>query len=146
MLKEFRDFAMRGNVIDLAIAVIIGTAFGKIITSFVNDIIMPPIGYWLGGADFTDLFVSLNGQQYPSLAEAQTAGAPTINYGVFMNTVIDFLIVAVVIFLVIRVINQLHRPRTPEVTTKECPYCYSTIPLKATRCPYCTSELKGAQA
>ena len=146
MLKEFRDFAMRGNVIDLAIAVIIGGAFGKIVTSFVNDIIMPPIGYLLGGADFTDLFISLNQQPYASLADAQAAGAPTSNEGGVVTTVIDFLIVAVVIFLMIRVINRLHRPPTPEVTTKECPYCYSTIPLKATRCPHCTSELKGAQA
>lgn len=144
MLKEFRDFAMRGNVVDLAVAVIIGGAFGKIVTSFVNDIIMPPIGYMLGGADFTDLFISLNRQQYASLADAQAAGAPTVNYGLFINTVIDFLIVAAVIFLMVRVVNRLHRAPTPEVTTKECPYCYSTIPLKATRCPYCTSELKGA--
>ena len=142
MLKEFRDFISRGNVVDLAIGVIIGAAFGKIVTSFVNDILMPPIGFLLGGADFTDLFIPLDGQQYPSLADAQTAGAPTLNYGVFINTVIDFLIVAAVIFLMIRVINRIQRPPTAEVTTKACPYCYSTIPLKATRCPYCTSELK----
>ena len=143
MLKEFRDFIRRGNVVDLAIAVIIGAAFGKIVTSFVNDIIMPPIGYVLGGADFTDLFISLDHQQYASLAEAQAAGAPTVNYGLFINTIIDFLIVAAVIFLMLRVLNRIQRPPTPEVTTRECPFCLSTIPLKATRCPHCTSELKG---
>jgi large conductance mechanosensitive channel len=144
LLKEFRDFAMRGNVIDLAIGVIIGAAFGKIITSFVNDVLMPPIGLLLGNVDFTDLFISLNRQPYASLAEAQAAGAPTINYGLFINTIIDFLIVAVVIFMMIRTINRLQRPPTAEVTTRECPYCFSTIPLKATRCPHCTSELQRA--
>ena len=141
MLKEFRDFTMRGNVIDLAITVIIGGAFGKIITSFVNDVLMPPIGLVLGNVDFTDLFISLNGQYFASLADAQAAGAPTINYGLFINTVIDFLIVAAVIFMMIRTVNRLHRPPTAEVTTKECPYCFSTIPLKAARCPHCTSQL-----
>ena len=134
---------MRGNVIDLAIAVIIGGAFGKIITSFVNDVLMPPIGLVLGNVDFTDLFISLNGQYFASLADAQAAGAPTINYGLFINTVIDFLIVAAVIFMMIRTVNRLHRPPTAEVTTKECPYCFSTIPPKATRCPHCTSQLQA---
>jgi large conductance mechanosensitive channel len=142
MLKEFREFVMRGNVLDLAVAVIIGGAFGKIITSFVNDILMPPIGLLLGGVDFANLFFSLNGQAYASLADAQAAGAPTINYGVFLNTVIDFLIVALVIFLVVKAANRMKKPApaaTP--TTKECPHCFTNIPLKATRCPNCTSQL-----
>ena len=143
MLKEFKDFVMRGNVLDLAVAVIIGGAFGKIITSFVNDILMPPIGLMLGGVDFASLFFSLNGQAYASLADAQAAGAPTINYGVFLNTVIDFLIVAVVIFLVVKAANRMKKPEPAAAapTTKECPHCFTTIPLKATRCPNCTSQL-----
>ncbi len=144
MWKEFKDFALRGNVIDLAIGVIIGSAFGKIITSLVNDIIMPPFGLILGKVDFSNLFISLNGQKFANLADAQAAGAPTLNYGLFINNVIDFLIVAFVIFLVIREINRLTKKKaekTPEPTTRECPYCYSQIPLKATRCPHCTSEI-----
>ena len=142
MLKEFREFAMRGNVLDLAIAVIIGGAFGKIVTSFVNDILMPPIGLLLGGVNFADLFISLNGQAYPSLADAVAAGAPTINYGVFLNTVIDFIIVAFVIFLIIRAMNRFKKPAPAAApTTKECPHCFTNIPLKATRCPNCTSQL-----
>jgi large conductance mechanosensitive channel len=140
MIKEFRDFAMRGNVIDLAVGVIIGSAFGKIITSFVNDIVMPPIGLLLGNVDFSNLFVSLNRQAYASLSDAQTAGAPTLNYGLFINTIIDFLIVAAVIFLMVRAINRLSDPKA-DPTTKDCPYCFTVIPLKATRCPHCTSEL-----
>lgn len=142
MLKEFRQFAMRGNVVDLAVGVIIGTAFGKIVTSLVNDLLMPPIGLVLGNVDFTNLFVSLSGGAYASLAEAQAAGAPTLNYGVFINTVIDFIIVAFVVFLLIRAINRMQRPAPADLTTKECPYCISTISVKATRCPQCTSELK----
>ncbi|MEJ2599212.1 MAG: large conductance mechanosensitive channel protein MscL [Anaerolineales bacterium] len=144
MLKEFKEFAMRGNVIDLAIAVILGGAFGKIVTSLVNDIIMPPIGQLLSGINFSDLFISLNGQSYPSLVDAQNAGAPTINYGVFINNVIDFVIVAFIIFLVVRQINRWQRqpePEPAEPTTKDCPYCFTTIPIKARRCPNCTSEL-----
>jgi large conductance mechanosensitive channel len=147
MLKEFREFAVRGNVIDLAIAVIIGGAFGKIVTSLVNDIIMPPIGLLLNGINFSDLFISLNGQSYASLADAQNAGAPTINYGVFINNVIDFIIVAFIIFIFVRQINRLQRqpePETAEPTTKDCPYCFTTIPIKAQRCPNCTSELLPA--
>jgi large conductance mechanosensitive channel len=133
---------MRGNVLDLAVAVIIGGAFGKIITSFVNDILMPPIGLVLGGVDFANLFFSLNGQAYASLADAQAAGAPTINYGVFLNTVIDFVIVALVIFLVVKAANRMKKPAPAAApTTKECPHCFTTIPLKATRCPNCTSQL-----
>lgn len=142
MLKEFREFAMRGNVLDLAVAVIIGGAFGKIVTSFVNDILMPPIGLILGGVNFADLFISLNGQAYPSLADAVAAGAPTINYGVFLNTVIDFIIVAFVIFLVIRTMNRFKKPAPAAApTTKDCPHCFTAIPIKATRCPNCTSQL-----
>jgi large conductance mechanosensitive channel len=141
MLKEFRNFIMRGNVLDLAVAVIIGGAF-------VNDIIMPPIGLLLGKVDFRNLFVPLNGQSYPSLAAAKAAGAPTLNYGTFLNTVIEFLIVAIAIFLVLRAVSRLQqgiRKPTPvsAPTTKECPYCFSTIPIKATRCPNCTSELSA---
>jgi large conductance mechanosensitive channel len=146
MLKEFREFVSRGNVVDLAVGVIIGAAFGAVITSLVNDIIMPPIGLLLHGVNFKDLFLSLTGQSYPSVAAAQAAGAPTINYGIFINTVIDFLIVALVIFLMVKGINSLKRPAPAAVaapTTKECPHCYTTIPLKATRCPNCTSDLKA---
>ena len=145
MLKEFKEFAMKGNLLDMAIGIILGAAFGKIISSLVNDIIMPPIGLLLHGVNFSNLFVSLNGQSFASLADAQAAGAPTINYGLFINNVIDFLIVAFVIFLLIRGINRLHKQPAPtpaEPTTKECPRCFTVIPIKATRCPHCTSELK----
>ena len=144
MLKEFKDFVMRGNVLDLAVAVIIGGAFGKIVTSFVNDVIMPPIGLLLGGVDFSNLFIALDGNSYGSLDAAKTAGAATINYGLFFNTVIDFLIVALVIFLIIKGVNATKKPAPAPaaLTTKECPHCFSTISIKATRCPNCTSELK----
>lgn len=142
MVKEFRDFIMRGNVVDLAIAVVIGAAFGRVITSFVNDILMPPIGFLLGGVNFNDLFISLNGQTYPSLEAATAAGAPTINYGVFLTTIINFLIIAFVLFLIVRTMNRLReQPAPAEATTKECPYCMTQIPIKATRCPNCTSQL-----
>jgi large conductance mechanosensitive channel len=147
MFKEFKEFALRGNVIDLAIGVIIGAAFGKIVTSFVNDILMPPIGLLLGNVDFSNLFINLSGQPYGSLEEAQAAGAATINYGLFINTVLDFIIVAFVIFLLVRQVNRMRRGREAppaEPTTRECPYCLSTVPLKATRCPHCTSELEAA--
>jgi large conductance mechanosensitive channel len=143
MLKEFKEFAIKGNMIDLAIAVILGGAFGKIITSLVNDIIMPPLGLLLGNVNFTDLFVSLNGTKYASLADAQAAGAATLNYGLFINTIIDFLIVAFIIFLIVRQINRMKGAPVPAApTTKDCPYCYTQIPIPATRCPNCTSELK----
>lgn len=144
MLKEFKDFALRGNVLDLAVGVIIGAAFGKIIASFVSDILMPPFGLLLGKVNFTNLFISLNGVKYKTLEAAQTAGAPTINYGLFINNVIDFVIVAFVIFLVIRAINRMQKPAptTAEPTTKPCPHCISDIPIAATRCPHCTSQLK----
>ena len=142
MLKEFRNFVMRGNVLDLAVAVIIGGAFGKIITSFVNDVIMPPIGLLLGGVDFANLFISLDGKAYESLEAAKTAGAATINYGIFLNTVIDFTIVAFVIFLIIKSVSKLQKPApVADPTTKDCPYCFTTIAIKAKRCPNCTSQL-----
>ncbi len=144
MLKEFRAFISRGSVIDLAVGVIIGGAFGKIVSSLVSDIIMPPVGLLLNGVDFSNLFVSLNGRGYPTLAAAQAAGAPTLNYGNFINNLIDFLIVAIVIFMLIRGINKLYRPApapAAPATTKDCPYCFTGIPLKATRCPNCTSQL-----
>jgi large conductance mechanosensitive channel len=147
MWKEFRKFALRGNVLDMAIGIIIGAAFGKIVTSFVNDILMPPIGLLLGRVDFANLYINLSGGQYESLAAAQEAGAATINYGLFLNTVIDFVIVTLVIFLVVQQINRMQRKKEEapaEPTTKECPYCLSTIPIKATRCPHCTSELDAA--
>lgn len=144
MWKEFKAFIMRGNVMDLAIAVIIGGAFGAIINSFVNDIIMPPLGLLLAKVDFSNLYVSLDGQQYASLAAAKEAGAATINYGIFINAIINFLIIALVIFFIIRALNRL-MPKKAEApaapTTKDCPYCATPIPLKATRCPNCTSEL-----
>ncbi len=128
-------------MVDLAVGVIIGTAFGKIVTSLVNDILMPPIGLILGNADFTNLFLALDQGAYASLADAQTAGAPTLNYGLFINTIIDFLVVALVIFLMIRGINRLYKSAPAETATKDCPFCYSNIPVKATRCPNCTSQL-----
>lgn len=144
-MNEFKKFIMRGNVIDLAIGVIIGGAFGKIVTSFVNDILMPPIGMLLGKVDFSNLYINLSGGQYDSLAKAQEAGAATLNYGLFLNSVIDFVIITFIIYLLVRQINKLEKPaETPsEPTTKECPYCYSSIPVKATRCPACTSQLKS---
>ncbi len=143
MLKEFKEFALKGNMLDLAVAVIIGGAFGKIITSLVNDIIMPPIGLLLGGLNFSDLYINLSGKAYPSLAAAQEAGAPTLNYGMFLNTIIDFVIVAFVLFLVIRAFNKMKKPaQAAAPATKVCPFCQTEIPLKAVRCPHCTSELK----
>ena len=142
MFKEFKEFAMRGNVVDMAVGIIIGAAFGRIITSVVNDILMPPIGLLLGKVDFSSLFVNISGKSYATLAEAKAAGAATINYGMFLNTVIDFVIVALVIFLVVRQINRWNKPApAPAPSTKDCPYCVSAIPVKATRCPNCTSEL-----
>ncbi len=144
MLKEFKAFIMRGSVLDLAVGIIIGAAFGKIVSSFVADILMPPVGLVLGGMDFSNLFLSLNGQQFASLAAAQEAGAPTLNYGLFLNNIIDFVIVGLAMFLVIKAVNRFQAPKAaPAVTTKECPCCCTNIPLKATRCPNCTTELAG---
>jgi large conductance mechanosensitive channel len=142
MLREFRTFVMRGNVVDLAVAVVIGAAFGAIVTSFVADILMPPIGRLVGRLNFADLFVSLDGRSYPSLAAAKAAGAPTINYGAFANTIVNFLIVAFAMFLVVRQTNRFRAPTA--ATTKECPECATAIPVNARRCPHCTSELATA--
>jgi len=147
MLKEFKEFAMRGNVLDMAVGIIIGAAFGKIVAVFVSDVLMPPIGLLLGKMDFSNLFLNLTAKPYATIAEAKAAGAATINYGLFLNTVIDFIIVAFAIFLLIRQVNRLKRQPQPAPavpTTKECPYCVSSIAIKATRCPHCTSELKLA--
>lgn len=142
MWKEFREFAMKGNVIDLAVGIIIGAAFGKIVSSFVNDVIMPPIGLLLGKVDFTNLYINLSEQDFASLAEATEAGAPVIKYGIFLNSIIDFLIIAMVIFLMVKWINRLKREEAAaEPTSKSCIYCKSQIALAATRCPHCTSEL-----
>jgi large conductance mechanosensitive channel len=140
MFKEFRNFMMRGNVLDLAVAVIIGAAFGRIVSSLVSDILMPPLGLVLKSVDFTNLYVDLSGGHFHTLAEAKAAGDATINYGSFVNNVIDFLIVACVIFLIIQQANRLKKPAAAP-TTKECPFCHTTIPLAATRCPNCTSNL-----
>lgn len=144
MLSEFKAFLMRGNVVDLAVAVVIGAAFGAVVTSLVNDILMPPIGLALGRVNFADMFASLSGQSYPSLAAAKAAGAPTINYGVFINTIVNFVIVGFIVFLMVRTINRFTAKPAAAPTTKECAYCASTIPLKAKRCPQCTSELARA--
>jgi large conductance mechanosensitive channel len=145
MFKEFKEFAMRGNVIDLAVGVIIGGAFGKIVSSLVDDVIMPPIGLLLKGVNFSDLFLNLSATHYNTLDEAVHAGAPVIKYGVFLNSVINFLIVAFVLFLVIRQINRMkHEAPAPAPTQRPCPYCLSNIPLKASRCAFCTMEVKPA--
>jgi large conductance mechanosensitive channel len=148
MMKEFKEFAVKGNVVDMAVGIIIGAAFGTIVKSLVADIIMPPIGMLLGNVDFSNLFLVLKGGgPFATLADAQAAGAVTLNYGLFINTIISFLIVAFAIFMVIKNINRLKKeeasapPAPPQ--TRDCPYCYSTIAIKATRCPQCTSEIKG---
>ncbi len=138
MLKEFKQFAMRGNMIDLAVAVALGAAFGAIVSSLVKDILTPPLGKILGGVDFSDLFVVLGSGTYPSLKAAKDAGAATLNYGLFFNALINFLLIAVALFFVVKAVNTLHRT-TP--TEKDCPYCASRIALRATRCPHCTSAL-----
>ena len=142
MLKEFKEFAMKGNVLDMAIGVIIGGAFGKIITSLVSDVLMPPLGLLLGKVDFSSLFLNLSGTPQPSLAAAKAAGAHTVNYGVFLQTVLDFIIIAFVIFMLVRQVNRLKTPAAPSApTTKDCPLCLSTIPIKATKCAHCTSAV-----
>ena len=142
MFKEFKEFAVKGNVMDMAIGIIVGAAFGRIVGSLVSDVLMPPLGLLLGKVDFSNLFVSLSGRAYDSLAAAKAAGAPTLNYGVFLNTVLEFLIVAFAVFLVVRQLNRLRREPAPAApTTKECPHCLTAIPIKATRCLACTSTL-----
>ena len=142
MLKEFKEFAMKGNVLDMAIGVIIGGAFGKIVTSLVSDVLMPPLGLVLGKVDFSSLFLNLSGTPQPSLAAAKAAGAPTVNYGVFLQTVLDFIIIAFVIFMIVKQVNRLKAPAAPAVpTTKDCPLCLSTIPIRATKCAHCASSV-----
>ena len=142
MLKEFRDFIARGNVIDLAVAVVIGAAFGRVVASLVEGIIMPPIGMLLGGVDFSNLFIDLSGERPASLADAQLKGLPVVAYGTFLNDVISFLIIALVIFLLVKTINKLKRQEVEELT-KDCPYCFSNIPVEATRCSGCCSQLEA---
>lgn len=144
MWQEFKNFAMRGNALDMAVGIIIGAAFGKIVSSLVEDVLMPPIGLLLGKVDFSNLFINLSGTAYDSLAKAKEAGAPTLNVGLFLNNVINFVIVAFAIFLLIQQFNRLRPKPAPEgpPTTKDCPYCLSTIPIKATRCGHCTSEIQ----
>ncbi len=150
MAREFREFVARGNVLDLAVGIIIGAAFNGIVNSLVNDIVMPPLGFILGRVNFSDLFINLSNKPYASVADAKAAGAPTINYGMFINSVINFIIIALVVFLMVKTINKLQRkpkdaaPSTP--TTKTCPYCATTIPITATRCPNCTSQLDAVPA
>ena len=145
MFKEFKEFAMKGNVVDMAVGIILGGAFGKIISSMVSDILMPPIGLLLGKVDFSSLFINLSGQTYDSLAAAKQAGAPTVNYGLFLNTVLDFVIIAFVIFLLVKQMNRLKKadavPAAAPPPSKDCPRCLSAIPLKASRCAFCTSDV-----
>ncbi len=147
MFKEFKEFAMRGNVVDMAVGIIIGAAFGTIVKSLVSDVIMPPIGLLLGNVDFSNLFIVLKAGAtagpYASLADAQAAGAVTINYGFFINTIISFIIVAFAVFMIIRQMNRMKKEAPAAApSTKECPFCLSAVPLKATRCPFCTSDLR----
>jgi len=146
MFKEFKEFAMRGNVLDMAVGIVIGAAFGQIVTSFVQDVLMPPIGTLLGHVDFSNLFVSLSGTHYDTVAAAKAAGAATLNYGLFLNTVINFLIVAFAVFLLVRQVNRFAAKPAPVAapTTRDCPYCLTPVPLKATKCAHCTSELRAA--
>ena len=147
MLKEFREFAMRGNVLDMAVGIVLGASFGGIVTSLVNDVLMPPIGLLLGKVDFSNLFVTLRGPHLASVAQAKTAGAVTLNYGLFLNTLINFLIVAFAVFLLVRQVNRLMpkpAPAPAPPAMKDCKFCCSSIPLQATRCPHCTSELATA--
>lgn len=143
MLKEFKTFIMRGNVMDMAVGVIIGGAFGKIVASLTSDILMPPLGLLLGKVDFANLFITLSEASYTTLKDAKAAGAPTINYGVFLNTILDFVIIAFAVFLLVKQVNRLQRPPepAPAPATKDCPFCCSAIPLKATKCAHCTSAV-----
>ena len=146
IVQEFKEFAVKGNVMDMAVGIIIGTAFGKIVSSLVSDVIMPPVGLALGGVDFSNMFITLSGQVYPSLEAAKAAGTVTMNYGIFINTIIQFVIVAFALFLMIKWVNKLKKETPPpEPNTKECPYCLSSVPKKATKCAYCTSQLGSAK-
>jgi large conductance mechanosensitive channel len=142
MIKEFKEFVVKGNVLDMAVGIIIGASFGKVVTSFVSDVMMPPIGLLLGKVDFSNLFINMSGKSFESLADAKKAGAATLNYGLFLNTTIDFLIVGFAIFILVRQVNRLKR-QTPVAApvTRDCPFCFTDIPVKATRCPHCTSTL-----
>ncbi|MDH3311322.1 MAG: large-conductance mechanosensitive channel protein MscL [Gammaproteobacteria bacterium] len=143
MLDEFKKFAMRGNVVDMAVGIVIGAAFGKIVSSFVSDVLMPPIGLAMGGVDFSGLFVSLGSGSFPTLAAAKAAGAPTINYGLFINTLIDFIIIAFALFMVINAMSKMKKPEEAKApSTKSCPECLSNIPVAAKRCMYCTTSMK----
>jgi large conductance mechanosensitive channel len=145
ILSEFKEFAIKGNVVDLAVGFVVGAAFGKIVSSFTNDILMPPIGLALGSVDFSNLFINLSSRHYPTIAAAKAAGAPTLNYGMFINTIIDFLIIAFAVFILVKWVNHLtgaNKPTPP--STKECEFCKTAIPIAAIRCPHCTSELKAA--
>jgi len=148
VLQEFKKFALQGNVLDMAIGIIIGAAFGKIVSSLVADVLMPPIGLLVGKIDFSSLFLNLSGQDYASLAAAKAAGAPTINYGIFLNNILDFVIVAFVIFLLVKQVNRLKAKEAPAAapSTRDCPRCLSPVPLKASRCAHCTSDLQPAAA
>ncbi len=141
VLGEFQDFALRGSMLDMAVGIIIGAAFGRVVSSFVSDILMPPIGLFLGHSDFSNKFINLSGHAYATLAEAKAAGAATINYGVFFNAFFDFLIVALAVFVLIRQVNRLKSEQAVAAVTRECPFCFSTVATKATRCPRCTSTL-----
>ncbi|HEY1232098.1 MAG TPA: large conductance mechanosensitive channel protein MscL [Candidatus Binatia bacterium] len=142
MFHEFREFIRRGNVVDLAVAVVIGAAFGKIVASFVEDILMPPIGVALGRVDFSNLFINLSGKEYSSVAAAKTAGAATLNYGIFINNILNFIIIAFAVFLLVRQINRMQTPAPAAAVTKDCPYCLSPVPVKAVKCAHCTSEIR----
>ena len=143
MIKEFREFIQRGNVVDLAVAVVIGAAFGKIVTSFVDDILMPPIGVAMGNVDFSNLFINLSGKEYSSVAVAKAAGAATLNYGIFINNILNFIIIAFAVFLLVRQINRMQTPApAPAAATKDCPYCLTPVPVKAVKCAHCTSEIR----
>jgi large conductance mechanosensitive channel len=144
MFKEFKEFAVKGNVMDMAVGIIIGAAFGKIVASLVDDVILPPLGLLLHHMDFSNLFVTLGGGEYPTVAAAKAAGAPTLNYGLFLNSVLDFLIVGVVVFIMVKQINRWKKAPAPAIpNTRDCPYCLTPIPLKATKCPACTSQLSS---
>lgn len=145
VISEFKQFAIKGNVVDLAVGFVVGAAFGKIVTSFTNDILMPPIGLVLGAVDFSNLFINLSSKHFQTIAEAKAAGAPTLNYGLFLNTIIDFLIIAFAVFLLVKWVNRLTRSDRPDPpSTKDCRFCRTAIPILATRCPHCTSDLQAA--